>query len=110
MFVAISSLRVANDMSEDVARAFRDRARLVDEAPGFLGLEVLVDRADRSRFELVTRWTDEAAFDAWHDGPDHAASHRRMPRGLKIEKDSIRLRRLDALDLGPVARSATRNP
>jgi heme-degrading monooxygenase HmoA len=83
--LVISEFRVANGMEEAVRQAFADRPRLVEDAPGFIGMEVLVDREDGSRFQLLTRWIDEASFQRWHKGPSHHLSHRDIPKGLKLD-------------------------
>ena len=41
MFVALSQFTVANDKSDAVRTAFRNRPRLVDDAPGFLSMQVM---------------------------------------------------------------------
>ena len=86
MILAISRFRVANDFEKAVADAFGQRVGLVDDQPGFLSLEVFTDASDPKLFYLVTRWTDEEQFHAWHAGPAHRESHRLMPRGLKLDK------------------------
>ena len=85
MVLVISQFKVANGMDEAVRQAFVDRPRLVEDAPGFLGMEVLVDHEDGSRFQLLTRWIDEASFQLWHKSPSHHLSHRGIPKGLKLD-------------------------
>jgi heme-degrading monooxygenase HmoA len=41
MFVALSRFTVANDKSDAVRTAFRNRPHLVDCAPGFLSMQVM---------------------------------------------------------------------
>ena len=41
MFVALSRFTIANNMLEEVRLAFRQRPHLVDEAMGFLEMEVM---------------------------------------------------------------------
>jgi diguanylate cyclase (GGDEF)-like protein len=72
-------------MEEDVRKAFLHRPCLVESAPGFRGLEVLTDAADPALFLLMTRWTDEASFRAWHGSEAHHESHKLIPRGLKLD-------------------------
>jgi heme-degrading monooxygenase HmoA len=48
MIVALSKFKVANGMEDSVARAFLNRPRLVENAEGFLGLEVFTDNSDSS--------------------------------------------------------------
>jgi heme-degrading monooxygenase HmoA len=50
MVLIISTFRVANGMEGLVRQAFFDRPGIVDQAPGFLGMEVAVDREDGAIF------------------------------------------------------------
>jgi signal transduction histidine kinase/heme-degrading monooxygenase HmoA len=87
MVLAISRFRVANGLESEVREAFGRRPRLVESAPGFLGMETFTDAADAAVFYLVTRWTDSAAFESWHRGEAHEQSHRGVPRGLRLDPD-----------------------
>jgi heme-degrading monooxygenase HmoA len=95
--LVISTFKVANGMETEVRRAFLDRPGLVDDAPGFLGMEVLVDHQDGSIFHLVTRWRDEESFERWHSGPLHDLSHRGIPKGLKLDPSYTAIRRFTVL-------------
>jgi len=97
MIAAISRFKVANGMEQSVREAFLDRPRLVDAAPGFLGLETFTLSTNESVFYLVTRWTDAASFQAWHKSPDHHLSHKGIPRGLKLDPKFTELVMLERL-------------
>ena len=98
MVVVISRFRVANGLEKEVERAFRERPRAVEGAPGFLWLEVCVDTADPTLFYLVTRWTDLEAFERWHGSPEHRKSHELIPKGLKLDAAWTQLTRLVRID------------
>lgn len=85
MVTVISRFRVRNGLEAEVRRAFLNRPRLVENAPGFCGLEVLTDAADPTVFLLLTRWTDEASFQTWHRSEAHHQSHVLIPHGLKLD-------------------------
>ena len=85
MVTVISRFRVRNGLEQEVRRAFLNRPRLVEKAPGFRGIQVLTDAADPSQFLLVTHWTDEEAFRAWHRSEAHHESHVLIPKGLKLD-------------------------
>jgi diguanylate cyclase (GGDEF)-like protein len=85
MVTVISRFRVRNGFEDQVRAAFLARPRLVENEKGFCGLEVLTDAADASVFLLITRWTTEAAFRAWHASEAHHHSHEFIPRGLKLD-------------------------
>lgn len=72
-------------MEGDVRRAFRERPGEVEQAPGFLWMEVCVDARDPALFYLLTRWTDENAFNQWHGSAAHRNSHAFIPKGLKLD-------------------------
>jgi heme-degrading monooxygenase HmoA len=44
---------------------------------------------------LMTRWSDEQAFRAWHHGHDFHASHKGIPKGLKLVRGSAGVRLFD---------------
>ena len=92
VFVALSQFTIANDMMAEVRQAFLDRPHLVDRAPGFLRMEVIspVDAPDE--IWLLTYWTDEADFRAWHHSHLYRESHGQIPKGLKLVPKSARLR------------------
>lgn len=50
MFVALSRFQIANDMSDEVRGAFCERPHLVDDAAGFLGMEVMSPIDDQGRY------------------------------------------------------------
>ena len=94
MYVALSRLRVEPAQAERLVAAFQARAHLVDNADGFLDLEVW--RSDRNSSELimVSRWRDRASFTAYMKSDAHRASHDRIPADLDA---AIRLERLESL-------------
>jgi heme oxygenase (mycobilin-producing) len=97
MILALSRFKVANGLEVSVAQAFVNRPRLVEDADGFLGLEVFRDSTDASIFYLSTRWTTEAAFRQWHSSEAHHASHKGIPKGLKLDASFTHLAILELL-------------
>lgn len=91
-FVALSRFVVANDMTEEVKRAFVERPHLVDEAPGYMRMEVLSPLDCPDEIWLVTYWSDEQSFRAWHHSHLYHESHGRIPKGLKLVPRSAQLR------------------
>lgn len=84
MVTAISQLRVRNGQEEEVRSALLHRPRGVESAPGFCGLDVLVDASDASVFWLLTRWMDEESLRDWNRSavPDHFTQ---VTLGTRIE-------------------------
>jgi heme-degrading monooxygenase HmoA len=91
-FTALSKFVIANDMREEVAEAFRNRPHLVDEAPGFLRMDVLSPVDNRQEIWLITYWTDEASFRRWHHSHKYHQSHKGIPKGLKLVPKSVEIR------------------
>lgn len=85
MVTVISRFRVRNGLEAEVRGAFLNRPRLVEDNPGFCGLDVLVEAKDPSVFLLIARWRDEESFQIWHSSDAHHQSHQFMPRGLKLD-------------------------
>src|ERR1700710_2502060 len=95
MFVATSRFVVRNGMEEEVRLAFRSRPRIVATAPGFQRMEVLRPLGKPEEFWLITWWTDEAAFAAWHKSHDYQVSHGGIPTALKLVPGSVEMHRLE---------------
>ena len=94
MYVSLSRLRVTRERAGEVAAAFRRRARLVEEADGFLDLQVWQSDRDAEEMIMVSRWRDRASFQAYMRSDAHAISHRRIPPDLER---AIQLERLEHL-------------
>ena len=90
-FVAVSQFAVINDKVDEVKEAFRNRPGLVDQAPGFLRMDVLSPEDAPEEIWLITYWIDRASFLAWHHSDLHRESHRFMPKGLKLDRKRARL-------------------
>lgn len=90
-FVVISRFKVANGISQEVREAFLARPHLVDDAPGFMDMEVLSPTADPDEFWLLTRWSDEPSYRAWHHGHSYRESHKGIPSGLKLDASRTKI-------------------
>ncbi len=79
---------------EELVKAFRDRAHLVDDADGFVDLEVW--RSDRVPGEviMVSRWRDRECFRTYMRSEAHDISHGRIRPELEA---AIQLERLEHL-------------
>jgi heme oxygenase (mycobilin-producing) len=74
--VRINAITVREGAGDELARRFAARAGAVDEADGFEGFELLRPTDARDVWLVVTRWRDEAAFQAWVSSPAFAHGHR----------------------------------
>ncbi len=92
MFVALSRFTIANGMADAVRGAFRQRPHLVDRASGFLNMEVMSPVGNPNEIWLLTRWHDEESYRSWHRGHEYSASHKEIPKGLKLVQGSTEIR------------------
>ncbi len=95
MIVVLSQFRVDDAMAGAVRAAFVERPHLVDEAPGFIRLEVLSPRDQPGEIWLFTYWSDEASFRAWHRSHAYKESHRGIPKGMKVIPKTAAIRVLE---------------
>ena len=80
-YVAISEIAVDVEGAPALEAAFRSRIGLVDDWPGFLGLEVLRHRRKPGTYLMISRWTSKDTFQAYMRSKTHDRSHARIPDG-----------------------------
>lgn len=73
--IKINAITVPAGSGDELARRFAARAGAVDHADGFEGFELLRPTDGRDTWLVVTRWRDEAAFEAWTKSPAFAHGH-----------------------------------
>lgn len=93
MFVAVSKLTVANDMTAQVNAAFRPHQ--VDQADGFVRMDVIRPRDAPAEIWLITCWRDKPCFKAWHPSHLYRAAYAGLPRGLKLDPRGTQMRFFD---------------
>ena len=74
--IKINAITVPEDSGDELARRFAARAGAVDNQEGFEGFELLQPTDGRTTWLVITRWRDEAAFEAWVKSPAFAHGHR----------------------------------
>lgn len=75
MFIVMNVVEAKQGRVEDFERAFRERERLVQQAEGFVGFELL--RRDRDReYIVLTKWDNEETFKSWVGSDLFKRSHR----------------------------------
>jgi heme-degrading monooxygenase HmoA len=89
MYVSLSRLKVEDEHVAELVEAFRRRAHLVDQADGFVDLEVWQSDRDPGEIVMVSRWRDRAAFKAYMKSDAHRISHDRidpaLDRAIRLE-------------------------
>jgi heme-degrading monooxygenase HmoA len=74
--VKINAITVPADSGDELARRFAARAGAVDDQDGFEGFELLKPTDERTTWLVVTRWRDQASFEAWLHSPAFGHGHR----------------------------------
>jgi heme oxygenase (mycobilin-producing) len=90
----MSRLRVPAERADELVAAFRRRAHLVDDADGFVDLQVWRNDRDHEELVMVSRWRDKGCFTAYMRSEAHRVSHERIDPELD---HAIRLERLEHL-------------
>ena len=63
--VKINALDISEGHGEEFLARFSARPGNIEKADGFEGFQVLRPTDSRATWLVVTRWRDEAAYDAW---------------------------------------------
>ena len=90
--IKINAITVPAGSGEELAHRFAARAGAVDDQEGFEGFELLKPTDDRTQWLVVTRWADQASFDAWVSSPTfghgHVGADRPAPHGGPVSVSS----------------------
>jgi heme-degrading monooxygenase HmoA len=73
--IKINALTVPAEAGDELAQRFAARAGAVDGQDGFEGFELLKPTDERLQWLVVTRWRDEAAFEAWTASQSFGQGH-----------------------------------
>lgn len=71
--VKINAIEVPPGAGAELEQRFAARRGAVEQAPGFLGFELLRPIAGESRYFVYTKWENEDAYQAWAAGPARQA-------------------------------------
>jgi heme-degrading monooxygenase HmoA len=74
--VKINAITVPAGSGDELARRFAARAGAVDNQDGFEGFELLKPADERTTWLVLTRWRDQASFEAWLHSPAFGHGHR----------------------------------
>ncbi|MGZ5244169.1 MAG: antibiotic biosynthesis monooxygenase family protein [Bacteroidia bacterium] len=84
MFVALSKFVVANGMTQQVKEAFINRPQMVENAAGYIKLDVISPVKNPDEIWLITYWEDEESYKTWHKSHMYHDSHKGIPKGLRL--------------------------
>jgi len=74
--IKINVITVPKNSGDELAHRFAARAGAVDDQEGFEGFELFKPTDERDQWLVITRWRDEAAFQAWLSSPSFTEGHR----------------------------------
>ena len=101
--VKINAIEVPAAAAAEMEKRFADRAGTVENAPGFLGFQLLRPVKGESRYFVVTQWESDEAFDNWVTNHS-AAAH--SGYGKPVSTGSASMEFEVALDVpGPTAQA-----
>jgi len=84
--VKINALEIPPQAGDEIVKRFTARMDSLADVAGFLGFELLRPTAEtETRWFVYTRWTDQAAYEAWRDGDGARASHANQAGGQSGE-------------------------
>ena len=90
--IKINAITVPEDAGDELAKRFAARAGAVDNQEGFEGFELLRPTDGRNQWLVVTRWRDDAAFEAWVSSSafahGHAGADKPSPHGGPVSVGS----------------------
>ncbi len=100
MIVAISRIRITSGNADAVAEQYRQRSRLVEQVPGFPGVEILRGHDQPDEFLVFMRWADCACFEAYRRSSSFKEAHhsiRSIPGQVRIDPASYEVGVFDVL-------------
>jgi len=74
-YVVINAITVPTGQGDELARRFAGRAGAVEHSDGFEQFDLLRPADGRDQWLVVTRWRDEAAFQAWRTSAAFGSAH-----------------------------------
>lgn len=82
--VKINAITVPEGSGKALEERFAARKGAIDSQPGFEGFQLLRPVQGDKRYFVVTRWADQASYDAWWEGQGKAAHA--TPEGQEPKK------------------------
>ena len=74
--VKINALEIPPRAGDEIIKRFTARMNSLADVAGFEGFELLRPTGEtETRWFVYTRWSDQAAYEAWRDGDGARASH-----------------------------------
>jgi heme-degrading monooxygenase HmoA len=74
-YVVANRVFVKQEYRQEFEQRFKNRAGQIDKQPGFVRMEVLKPRSDKTPYVILTYWKDEQAFNHWVGSEDFKIAH-----------------------------------
>lgn len=71
----INALQVPASTGDELVHRFANRPGMVEHAAGFLGFDLLKPTDGRETWLVITRWRDEASYEAWYESRAQQKAH-----------------------------------
>ena len=97
--VKINAITVPAGAGPELEKRFAARAGAVDQQPGFEGFELLRPTDESGTYYVVTRWKDDASFQAWMTSQAFGADHGKQPAGQRPVSSQAQLLSFEVVDL-----------
>ncbi|RLQ97283.1 antibiotic biosynthesis monooxygenase family protein [Falsibacillus albus] len=87
-FFVFNNIPVTDEGRPVFEYRFKNRARMIEEEPGFISIRVLRP-LDSDTYVILTQWEDADAFHNWQDSKAYAKAHekRGTEEGVDAKKD-----------------------
>lgn len=89
-FAVLNNIPVTEEGHSIFEQRFMNRARKVEQEPGFIAIRVLRP-LNNDTYVILTLWREEADFEAWQNSQAYSHAHRKRDSqdGLTEQKPSI---------------------
>lgn len=87
-FVAVNYITCQPSYTERFECLFCSRAKMIDQMPGFLGMQVLRADGQEEPYLIVSYWAARSSFDAWVGSPEFLEGHKRGFEDIRKAKEA----------------------
>jgi heme-degrading monooxygenase HmoA len=78
----MNRFKVTPGREKDFEEAFKGRSGLIDNMPGFLGLDVMRPAGDEGVFISMARWRSREDFENWTQSEEFKQAHSKRRPGM----------------------------
>lgn len=82
MYVAMNRFKVVSDREVEFEGVWKERARAIDDVPGFLELKILRPETGTKEYISMSLWESKDAFVGWTKSDAFARAHSKSRSGL----------------------------